>query len=461
MSRTCTLRAAYLLADAVAVFIATLLFNVVRYYHEGVSRSFDSLLHYALYGRALAISGALVLFWLGFFAITGYYNKPLHKSRLDDLLSTLLSVLAGCGIVFLIWVTNDFFDFPSNPIKLFLWQFGIFFATIYLFRCLITWPAWHALQRSDRWVRGLLIATEEYLGRQEELAEALHVHFVATIPIPPQADPGEIAQKVCQQYKAVPCERVYIFGNRAEPGVVGRLLYGLYPLRCSLFVSSESLLLPGAFRLPMALLKSPVVDVTATQMSEMGKNIKWLFDRIVALLVLLLFSPLYAVVALLVRRSGPGPIFYSQERIGLHGRPFLIYKFRTMYPDSESNGPQLSREDDPRITPIGRTLRKYRLDELPQMWNVLRGDMSLVGPRPERAHYIAQLIEQAPHYYLLHNVLPGITSLGMVRYGYASNLEEMRERLYYDWLYYQHMSLRLDIMILCYTIETLVKGRGK
>ena len=196
-------------------------------------------------------------------------------------------------------------------------------------------------------------------------------------------------------------------------------------------------------------------------MSEMEQNVKWLFDRLVSLMSLIVLSPLFAILSILVKSSSEGPVFYRQERIGRGGKPFGIYKFRTMYVNAEADGPQLSHEGDSRITPLGIKLRKYRLDELPQFYNVLRGDMSIVGPRPERAYYIKQILERAPYYYLLHQLRPGITSWGMVRYGYASTVDEMIERLYYDWLYYEHMSIKLDLAVLLCTMGTIIKGKGK
>lgn len=183
-------------------------------------------------------------------------------------------------------------------------------------------------------------------------------------------------------------------------------------------------------------------------------------DIIISILVLVLGFPLYLFTAIMVKRSSKGPIFYKQERIGQFGVPFNIYKFRSMYTDSEVTGPQLSSENDSRITPWGHTMRKYRLDEIPQFYNVLKGDMSLVGPRPEREYFIKQIVKIAPHYIHLQKVKPGITSLGQVKYGYAQSPEEMAKRLKYDILYIENMSIYLDIKILFYTIRTVISGEG-
>ena len=191
------------------------------------------------------------------------------------------------------------------------------------------------------------------------------------------------------------------------------------------------------------------------------KFVKRLFDILTSILILVLGFPFYLLIGLLVKFSSEGPMFFMQERIGLGGKPFKIFKYRSMRVDAEAKGPQLSKENDPRITALGKLLRKTRIDEFPQFWNVLKGDMSLVGTRPERQFFINQIIEKAPHYRRLHRIKPGITSWGQVKYGYAENVDEMVERLQYDLLYLENISIILDLKILIYTVLIMFQGRGK
>lgn len=204
-----------------------------------------------------------------------------------------------------------------------------------------------------------------------------------------------------------------------------------------------------------------LIEVNSDVMPIWQMAIKRFLDMALSVIAILLLIPVYLVLMIAVRTSSPGPIFFLQERIGANGKIFKIIKFRTMFVDSEKSGPQLSSSNDSRITPIGRYMRKLRLDEFPQFFNVLKGDMSLVGPRPERQFYIDQIVAIEPQFLQLTKVRPGITSWGQVKYGYAENVEQMVQRMKYDLLYMKNRTLALDFKIMLYTIMIVIKAKGK
>lgn len=210
-----------------------------------------------------------------------------------------------------------------------------------------------------------------------------------------------------------------------------------------------------------SLLDAPLMVISNDVLEPKQVILKRTFDIAVSLFFLILLSPVYLIIAIIIKLTSKGPVFYSQERIGKYSKPFTIHKFRSMYDGAEKDGPALSSKNDNRITKVGRFLRKTRLDELPQFINVLMGDMSLVGPRPERRFFIDQIVQKAPQYTHLHKIKPGITSWGQVRYGYAENIEQMVKRMKYDILYLENMSFLLDMRIIIHTVLIVVQGRGK
>jgi exopolysaccharide biosynthesis polyprenyl glycosylphosphotransferase len=204
---------------------------------------------------------------------------------------------------------------------------------------------------------------------------------------------------------------------------------------------------------------TPLLEINCELMPFWQQAVKKFIDLTFALLAIIVLSPFYIICAIGIKCTSKGPIFFSQERIGKNGKPFMLYKFRSMYIDAEKNGPNLSSKNDNRTTPFGKCLRSTKIDEIPNFFNVIKGDMSLVGPRPERQFYIDQIVKLAPQYLQLQKIKPGITSLGQVKFGYAENVEQMTKRLRFDLLYLENMSLYTDFLVIYYTVVLLFKGR--
>ncbi|MCG4893621.1 sugar transferase [Parabacteroides merdae] len=456
----------YILSDFISASVAWLLFNILRYEVFAIDEGADSLLDYLQYPGVLGGQVVIPLFWLVLYYFSGYYNKPFGKSRLTELFSTFITVLIGTVFVFFALLLDDIPRSIDIYYKLFFGMFGLQFFITYIPRLLITQSGMRKIKNREWAMKVLIIGAG---GKAVRIAHDLYrlgydiCGFVSEDErTPVKADRNQVLGTVedipVLMEKENVDEIVLAVESKNNKALLG-ILYSLYRYKRPIKVLADRFNMLSKIQL-RTIRGIPLVDVTDNNFSPAEQNIKLFLDKVCSVVALLLLSPLFAYIAWRVKKDSPGPVFFRQERIGYLGQPFWMYKFRTMYVNAEGNGPSLSSEDDLRVTPFGRIMRKYRLDELPQFWNVLKGDMSLVGPRPERKYFIDEIVKTAPYYYLLHNVRPGITSLGMVKYGYAASVDKMVERMEYDILYYENMSLTLDLTILIYTVKTVITGKG-
>lgn len=463
-------RAKYVVADFVTTSLAFLLFNIYRFYFVKSAMVADSLGEFLAMPKILAEQICVPIALMAVYAISGYYNQPLVKSRLNEFTVTFYSVLLNSGLIYLLMLINDSSGMRRKDYLTILVLFGLMFTLVYIGRSIITSATIRKLRRGDWKYTTLVVGHSEaavrVCRRLQKSGSVWGYNVAGYVEIPGEKFCDDTSlpfwnlEDISQVCAAQNIDQIVLAPERRSDETVMHLLKQLFPLGIPVKVAPDTLsYVTNAIQLE-DILGVPLVDLTCPRMGECQKNIKRTFDVMASALCLLILSPLMAWLSLMVKLSSKGPVIYSQTRIGKNQKPFNIYKFRSMRIDAEACGPLLSSRDDPRVTKFGRFMRKYRLDELPQFWNVVCGDMSLVGPRPEREHYILQIMEKAPYYGLIFQVRPGITSWGMVKYGYASNVQQMVERSRFDLIYLNNMSIQTDIKIMIYTIRTIVGGKG-
>ncbi|MDR2836008.1 MAG: sugar transferase [Bacteroidales bacterium] len=462
-------RAIYIIFDILAVIITWTFFYIFRkeyieYSEPEYDWQFTSLFYITIV--------VLPIFWVILHFLTGYYKILFRKSLSEELSQTLNSTFIGVTFLFFAILLDDkvidYYQYYYLYICLFILQF----LTTYLFRLTITQITRTIIKKNKIEFNTIIIGDSnnafniinEIKNQKQKLGlniigfvydEKKETYFLANY----LKNLGSIKNinSIISKNKV---ENIIIAFESNNSFKIRNILYVLQGINVDINIVPDLYDVFSGKVKKSAIFGIPFIEIKHNNMPIWQQYIKIIFDFCTSFIALLILSPLIVLISILVKITSKGPVFFKQERVGQKGKIFKIIKFRTMYIDAEKRGPQLSNNNDDRITKLGKFLRKSRIDEIPQFLNVLKGEMSMVGPRPERQYYVDQILKRAPYYQSILSIKPGISGWGQIRNGYCSNIDDMINRLRYDLLYLENRSIYLDFKILFYTVIVVLKKEG-
>lgn len=412
------------------------------------------------------------LFWFGLYFVLGTYNDIRRMYFMRILSLSMRSFLLGVLVIFFFLILDDEILNYNSYYTLLGGVFFIHSITTLIPRLILTRYVVSRIALRKTGFRTLLIGGStkaiDIFKEIESLPKGIGNEFVGFVnlngidkelssELPYLGHVTELEQTL-EKYDI---EEVIIALDSTEHERLRQIISRIQGRDIKIKIKPDMFdLLSGSVKMTN-IFGALLIEVNEEIMPYWQFAIKRLMDITISIIAMIILLPVYIVLSIGVKNSSKGPIFFKQERIGKYGKPFKIIKFRTMHINAEKSGPQLSSSNDNRITNIGRFMRRVRLDEIPQFWNVIKGEMSLVGPRPERQFFIDKITEREPQFIQLNKIKPGITSWGQVKFGYAENVDEMIQRMKFDLLYLKNMSIAIDLKIMLYTVLIVLKGAGK